>query len=74
MVKEEPRGAEFSGEEGLGRYLDLHEHHQRLVAAHKTFGRKVGAWRHDGKTRPSLTCRGQAGPWRESPSADLPSK
>ena len=41
MIKEEPRGAEFSGEEGLGRYLDLHEHHQRFVSAHKTFGRKV---------------------------------
>lgn len=41
MVKEEPKGAEFSGEEGLGRYLDLHEHHQRFVSAHKTFGRKL---------------------------------
>ena len=34
-------GAEFTGDEGLGRYLDLHEHHQRFVSAHKTFGRKV---------------------------------
>ena len=41
LIKEEPRGVEFSGEEGLGRFLDLHEHHMSFVSAHKTFGRKI---------------------------------
>lgn len=30
---------EFSGEEALGRYLDLHEHHQRFI--NSKFGRQL---------------------------------
>jgi splicing factor 3A subunit 3 len=30
LLKEEPR-VEFSGDEGLGRYLDLHDSFQRFV-------------------------------------------
>eukprot|EP00955_Chlamydomonas_euryale_P116043 366393-Chlamydomonas_euryale.AAC.2 len=38
LLREEPR-PEFSGEEGLGRCLDLHEHFQRFV--NSKFGKKM---------------------------------
>ncbi|KAK9814485.1 hypothetical protein WJX72_006646 [[Myrmecia] bisecta] len=37
-LKEQPR-VEFSGEEALGRFLDLHEHHNRFL--NSKFGRQV---------------------------------
>lgn len=39
MLKEEPF-VEFTGEESLGRYLDLHELHMKFMNA-KSFGRKL---------------------------------
>lgn len=38
LLREEPH-VEFTGEEGLGRYLDLNEHHMRFFAA--KFGRRL---------------------------------
>ncbi|KAG1663564.1 hypothetical protein FOA52_013184 [Chlamydomonas sp. UWO 241] len=37
LLKEEPR-LEFSGDEGLGRFLDLHEHYQAFI--NSKFGKK----------------------------------
>lgn len=39
LLKEEPH-VDFTGEEALGRYLDLHEHHMTFI--NSKFGKKVG--------------------------------